>query len=164
MLASNTKSLWRYASGNTGLKCSNTLSAIERVSRVFRSHEYSPDQRKVLPFTRWTPSMSILRNFQNSNSDSGKSLPTTPTRRTGVKKLALSAAYEAEPPSKSACSSTGVLTVSSAMEPTTRRDIEVRGQRPEEGKWRSRVNMEPSNPFNVALYAAKHQRFEPDWR
>src|SRR5207247_2095189 len=88
MLASKTKSVWRYDSGNTGLKCSKTLSAIERVSRVFRSHEYSPDQRNVLPFTRWTPSLSILRNFQNSNSDSGKSSPTTPTSRTGETQLA----------------------------------------------------------------------------
>src|SRR5437762_1195113 len=46
-----------------------------------------------------------------------------PTNRTGEKKLAPSAAYEAEPPNKSECSSTGVLTVSIAMEPTTRRDM-----------------------------------------
>src|SRR5438094_10020415 len=123
MLASKTKSVCRYVFGNAGLKFSKTLSAIERVSRVFRSHEYSPDQRNVFPFTRCTPVVSIFRDFQNSNSDSGKSLPTTPTSRTGEKKLALSAAYEAEPPSKSLCSSTGVLTVSSAIEPTTRTDI-----------------------------------------
>src|SRR5437762_3513725 len=123
MLASKTKSVWRYDSGSAGLKCSKTLSAIERVSRVFRSHEYSPDQRKVLPFTRCTPSLSILRDFQNSNSASGKSLPTTPTSRTGEKKLAPSAAYEAEPPNKLECSSTGVFTVSSAMEPTIKTDI-----------------------------------------
>src|SRR6266436_9123966 len=114
MFASKTKSVLRYDSGNFGLKCSKTLSATERVSRVFKSHEYSPDQRKVFPFTRCTPSLSILRDFQKSNSDAGKSWPTTPTRRTGEKKLALNAAYDAEPPSKSACSSTGVLTVSSA--------------------------------------------------
>src|SRR5207249_414153 len=113
MLASKTKSVCRYDLGNAGLKCSKTLSAIERVSRVFRSHEYSPDQRKVFPFTRSTPSVSILRDFQNLNSVSGKSSPTTPTSRTGEKKLAPSAAYEAEPPSRSECSSTGVLTVSS---------------------------------------------------
>src|SRR4051812_35275248 len=87
------------------------------------SQAYSPDQRNVLPATRCTPSASILRDFQNSNSDSGKSSPTTPTSRTGEKKLTLSAAYDADPPNKSACSSTGVLTVSSAMEPTTRTDI-----------------------------------------
>src|ERR1700682_1011382 len=67
--------------------------------------------------------MSILRDFQKSNSDWGKSLPTTPTSLTGEKKLAPTAAYDAEPPNKSECSSTGVLTVSSAMEPTTKRDI-----------------------------------------
>src|SRR5213595_2796849 len=93
---------------------------MERVSRVFRSHEYSPDQRNVFPITCCTPSVSILRDLQKSNSDCGKSLPTTPTSRTGEKKLAASAAYEAEPPNNSECSSTGVLTVSIAMEPTTR--------------------------------------------
>src|SRR5205823_10169909 len=123
MLASKTKSVSRYDFGNAGLKCSKTLSAIERVSRVFRSHEYSPDQRKVFPFTRCTPSLSILRDFQKSNSDFGKSSPTMPTSRTGEKKLAASAAYEAEPPNNSECSSTGVLTVSIAMEPTTRTDM-----------------------------------------
>src|SRR5206468_12728794 len=87
-----TKSLTRYDSGNTCLKSSNTFSTIQRVSRVFKSHEYSPDHRKVFPFTRCTPSLSILRDFQNSNSDSGKSCPTTPTSRTGEKKLAPSAA------------------------------------------------------------------------
>ena len=50
MLASKTKSVSRYDLGNAGLKCSKTLSAIERVSRVFKSQEYSPDQRKVFPF------------------------------------------------------------------------------------------------------------------
>src|SRR2546425_11829267 len=97
MLASNTKSDWRYDSGSTGLKFSKTLSAIERVSRVFRSHEYSPDPRKVFPFSRCTPSLSILRDLQNSNSDSGKSSPTNPTRRHGEKKLAASAPQQADP-------------------------------------------------------------------
>src|SRR2546427_1992103 len=123
MLASKTKSVSRYVSGNTGLKFSKTLSAIKRVSRVFRSHEYSPDQRNVFPFARCTPSLSILRDFQNRNSDSGKSSPTIPTSRTGEKKLAPRAAYEADPPNKSECSSTGVLTVSIAIEPTTRTDM-----------------------------------------
>src|SRR2546429_2233 len=119
MLASKTKSVWQYVFGNIGLKFSKTLSLIERVSRVFRSHEYSPDQRNVFPLTRCTPRESILRDSKKSNSDLGKSSPTTPTSRTGKKKLAASAAYEAEPPNKSECSSTGVLTASIAMEPTT---------------------------------------------
>src|SRR5207247_9525615 len=123
MLASKTNSISRYASGSTGLKFSKTLSEIERVSRVFRSHEYSPDQRKVFPFARCTPSVSILRDFQNSNSDSGKSSPTTPTSRTGEKKLAASAPYDADPPNHSESSSTGALIVSIAMEPTTRTDM-----------------------------------------
>src|ERR1041385_2391132 len=79
MFASKTKSVLRYEPGNFGWKFSNTFSATERVSRVFRSQEYSPDHRKVFPFTRCTPSLSILRDFQKSNSESGKSFPTTPT-------------------------------------------------------------------------------------
>src|ERR1051325_10138779 len=123
MLASKTKSVCRYVLGNSGWKSLNTLRSIEGVWRVFRSHEYSPDQRKAFPFTRCTPAVSILRAFQKSYSGCGKSLPTMPTSRTGEKKLAASAAYEAEPPNKSECSSTGVLTVSIAMEPTTRTDM-----------------------------------------
>jgi hypothetical protein len=46
-----------------------------------------------------------------------------PTSRTGEKKLAASAAYEAEPPNNSECSSTGVLTVSIAIDPTMRTDM-----------------------------------------
>src|ERR1017187_9405232 len=87
------------------------------------SHAYSPDQRKVLPVTRCTPCASILRDFQKSNSEAGKSSPTIPTSFTEEKKLAPKEAYAADPPSKSACSSTGVLTVSSAMEPTMRTDM-----------------------------------------
>src|SRR4030095_10535924 len=123
MFASKTKSVSRYDSGSIGLKFSKTFNAIERVSRVFRSHVYSPDHRKVFPFARCTPSASILRDFQNSNSDWGKSSPTIPTSLTGEKKLAASAAYDAEPPNNSECSSTGVLTASIAMEPTTRTDM-----------------------------------------
>src|SRR6266436_6890488 len=96
---------------------------MERVWRVFRSHEYSPDQRNVFPFTRCTPSVSIFRDLQTSNSDFGKSLPTMPTSRTGEKKLAASEAYDAEPPNNSECSSTGVLNISIAMEPTMRTDM-----------------------------------------
>src|SRR6266849_9995419 len=123
MFASKIKSVLRYEPGNFGWKFAKTFSATERVWRVFKSHEYSPDQRKVFPFTRCTPALSILRDLQKSNSDSGKSLPTTPTSFTGEKKLAATAAYEAEPPNKSECSSTGVLTVSSAMEPRTRTEM-----------------------------------------
>src|SRR5437660_3693450 len=109
MLASKTKSVCRYASGNTGLKFSNTFGSIERVSRVFKSHAYSPDQRNVFPFTGCTPLVSILRSFQNSNSDSGKSLPTPQTHRTGEKKLAPSARYDAEPPNTAECAAPGRL-------------------------------------------------------
>ena len=58
--------------GSSGRKCSKTFSATERVSRVFMSHAYSPDQRKVFPATRCTPSASISRDFQKSNSDCRK--------------------------------------------------------------------------------------------
>src|ERR1700693_2480360 len=87
------------------------------------SHAYSPDQRKVFPLTRCTPVASIFRDFQKSNSLCGKSLPTTTTNWTGAKSLAAAAAYDAEPPNKSLCSSTGVFTVSSAIEPTIKSDI-----------------------------------------
>ncbi len=49
--------------------------------------------------------------------------PTMPTRLTCEKNAASTDAYEAEPPSRSACSSMGVLTVSRAIEPTTRTDM-----------------------------------------
>ena len=58
--------------GSVRAEMSKTLSATDRVSRVFRSHVYSPDQRNVFPATRCTPSASILRDFQKSNSDAGK--------------------------------------------------------------------------------------------
>src|SRR5439155_19038715 len=126
MFASKAKSVCRYDLGNSGLKFSKTLRATERVSRVFKSHAYSPDQRKVLPSTRCTPALSIFRDFQKSNSACGKSLPTTPTNWTGEKQHAPEAANDAAPPNKSPCSSTGVLSVPSAMVPTTSRDIRLR--------------------------------------
>jgi hypothetical protein len=48
ILASRTKSVRRYASGNSGSKSLNTLRSIHRVWRVFRSHEYSPESPAVL--------------------------------------------------------------------------------------------------------------------
>src|SRR5580693_4869565 len=48
----------------------------------------------------------------------GKSSPTTPTSLTGEKKLAATAAWLAEPPSRRGFSAVGVLMESSAVEPT----------------------------------------------
>src|SRR5687767_2492182 len=48
----------------------------------------------------------------------GKSSPTTPISRTGPKKLAATAAWLAEPPSRRGFSEDGVLMESSAVEPT----------------------------------------------
>src|ERR1043166_2941111 len=48
----------------------------------------------------------------------GKSSPTTPTIFTGLKKLAATAAWLAEPPSNRGFSAFGVLMESSAVEPT----------------------------------------------
>ena len=75
-------------SGKVGVKLSKTFSSTERVSRVFRSHMYSPDHRKVLPGTCCRPSVSILRDLKSSRCSFGKSSPTTPTRFTESKKLA----------------------------------------------------------------------------
>src|ERR1043166_1766740 len=48
----------------------------------------------------------------------GKSSPTTPTIFTGLKKLAATAAWLAEPPSRRGFSAFGVLMESRAVEPT----------------------------------------------
>src|SRR5271170_2793617 len=48
----------------------------------------------------------------------GKSSPTTPINSTGEKKLAATAAWLAEPPSRRGFSACGVLMESSAVEPT----------------------------------------------
>src|SRR3984893_16649534 len=50
----------------------------------------------------------------------GKSSPTTPTSFTGEKKLAATAAWLAEPPSRRGFSLAGVLMESSAVVPTMR--------------------------------------------
>ncbi len=72
MLAKSTNFVSRKFSGSSGLKFSKTLSATDFVSRVLRSHAYSPDQRNVFPAICCTPVASMLRDFQNSNSDCGK--------------------------------------------------------------------------------------------
>src|SRR5262245_52826497 len=55
----------------------------------------------------------------------GKSSPTTPTSRTGVKKLAAYEKYVAAPPSTSVACPVGVSIVSMPMEPTTSRGMAV---------------------------------------
>src|ERR1700738_2265530 len=87
------------------------------------SHSYSPDHLNVRPSTICRPSMLIARDRNNSICSFGKSVPTIPTRLTVVSKLAATDAYEAEPPSSSWCSSSFVLRLAMAMEPTIRTDI-----------------------------------------
>ena len=55
----------------------------------------------------------------------GKSLPTTPTIFTGLKKLAATAAWLAEPPSNRGFSAFGVLMESRAVEPTIKTLMEI---------------------------------------
>ncbi len=62
--------------------------------------------------------MGRLRNAWSSFSP--KSLPTTPTRFTGVKNEAATAKKEALPPSTFSARPKGVSTVSNATLPTTR--------------------------------------------
>jgi hypothetical protein len=50
----------------------------------------------------------------------GKSSPTTPINFTGLKKLAATAAWLAEPPSRRGFFAVGVLMESNAVEPTMR--------------------------------------------
>ena len=49
MFASRTNSSHENSAAAPARNCSKTLSATDSVSRVFRSHAYSPDQRNVLP-------------------------------------------------------------------------------------------------------------------
>ena len=66
---------------------------------MFMSPVYLPRQRKVLPpFSTIRPEVSMLRPSSIARWAAGKSSPTTPTRRTGVKKLAAYEKNEAEPP------------------------------------------------------------------
>ena len=85
MLARRTKSHDLKWSGSFGAKVSKTLRATERVSRVFMSHMYSPDQRKVLPVARCTPSRLMPRSWRKFQWSDGKSSPTMATRLTGEK-------------------------------------------------------------------------------
>ena len=58
---------WRVSVslGNAGEKCSKTFKETERVSRIFRSHMYSPDQRNVFPGTICSPVRSMLRSLNS---------------------------------------------------------------------------------------------------
>ena len=65
----------------------------------------------------------MFRFFNNSTCSGGKSSPTTPTSRTGVKKLAEYEKKVAEPPRIRSRIAVGVSTESIATEPTTKSDI-----------------------------------------
>ena len=84
------------------------------------------DQRKLSPFARSTPARSTSRSARKLRAPAGKSSPITPTTCTGQKDEAAAAKNVAEPPRASSARPKGVSTVSSAMLPTTRSDIERR--------------------------------------
>src|SRR5262249_53467364 len=91
----------------------------------FMSPSYLPRQRKVFPPGSTTrPDVSTPRDASICLCSSGKSSPTTPTRFTGVKKLAAYEKYVAEPPSAFSATPKGVSTVSRAIEPTTSNDMQ----------------------------------------
>src|SRR5262249_17287551 len=66
------------------------------------------------------PEVSIWREAKTWRKDSGKSSPTTLTRRGRVKKLAVQEKNVAEPPRASSALPVGASIESNAMEPTTR--------------------------------------------
>ena len=68
-----------------GWNVSNTLRCVASVVRSLRSSEYTPDQRKVLPFCTSTPETSMPRPSSRRIGASPKSSPTTATMRTFVK-------------------------------------------------------------------------------
>ena len=83
MLAGKTKSVWRYDSGNTGLKSSKTLSAIERVCAVFKSTNIRrPAKVFRLPVARLRCRSYRLPKLEFRF---GKVVATTPTNRTDRK-------------------------------------------------------------------------------
>ncbi len=91
-----------------GSNVSNTPSCVSSVSREFRSHPYSPHQKKVWPSTCSTSSTLAPRVCSTSKSE--KSLPTGPTSRTSSKKDAARAKCVAAPPSIRSRSPNGVFT------------------------------------------------------
>src|SRR3990172_12601596 len=123
MFARKTNLSFLYSSGRRGLNVLKTFKCVHLVFALFKSYSYSPVQRKVLPFSFFRPFKSTPLFFRKLIWRAGKSFPTTPTRSTFVKKLALVEKYVAEPPNASLALPKGVLTVSSAIEPTTNSPI-----------------------------------------
>ena len=113
MFARNSTSLESEPSESLGWKPSNTPSWVSIVSREFRSHPYSPCQKKVLPPSiRSMSETSTPRVRSTSSCASPKSSPTGPTTRTSSKNEAASAKWTAAPPSIRSRSPNGVFTVS----------------------------------------------------
>jgi hypothetical protein len=72
-----------------GLKRSKTFSCVSSVSQLLRLKSYFPRQKNDGPdVSRVKPPRSTPRLLRNVVCSSGKSLPTTATKRTGEKKLA----------------------------------------------------------------------------
>ena len=124
MFARKSRSQSREASESFGSKSPNTFSCVSSVWAVFRSHSYSPLQKKVRPPSTCSMS-SVTTPWRRSTSYSAspKSSPTGPTGRTSVKKLAASEKCTAEPPSARSRSPNGVLIASNAIDPTTVSDM-----------------------------------------
>src|SRR5258706_10073715 len=121
MFPRRTKGDVLYDAGSFGLKLAKTPSCVSSDSRLMRSGAYLPCQRKLFPSTRSTPSVSIPRVRKSASVASGKSLPTTPTIRTGASNEAATAENVAAPPSTSRKLPEGMSRSSNAREPTMRR-------------------------------------------
>ena len=85
MFARNTYGESAQAAGSLGRKSEKTLSCVSSVVRVEKSGAYTPDQRNVRPSTRSSPARSTWCDWNSSVCAAGKSVPTTPTSRTGAR-------------------------------------------------------------------------------
>ena len=81
-----------------GRKSANTPSRVSRVSRLLRSKEYLPRQRKLSPSGASTPRPVDHAGTQPLEFRHRIVLPTTPTTRTGCSSEAAALKYTADPP------------------------------------------------------------------
>ena len=84
---------------------------------------YSPDQRKLSPWHALQTFQVDVAGLEILDVGLREIIAHDADELRIREKARAHGAYEAEPPSRSACSSTGVLTVSSAMEPAMRTGI-----------------------------------------
>src|SRR6266542_5582700 len=122
MLARKRKGAFRWMGPSLGLNVAKALSCTSSVRASLRSKPYSPVHRNVFsPGSTSSAVTSTPRPRSSSRCSRGKSLPTAPTTRTWLKKLAEYEKYVADPPRASLTLPNGVWTLSSATEPTTTR-------------------------------------------